>query len=125
MQPGVVLVAPGGLHLTFKNNEKDSITIHLSEEPVNTLHRPSVDVMMVSAAEVFGSGVLGIILTGMGKDGLEGLRLIKQKNGFVIAQNEETCVVYGMPRAAVEAGLSDVVAPLEQIPEILTTIVHR
>ena len=125
IQPGVALVAPGGLHLTFKKNGKDSVTVHLSEEPVSSLHRPSVDVMMVSAAEVFGSRVLGIIMTGMGKDGLEGLKLIKQKNGFVIAQNEETCVVYGMPRAAVEAGLSDIVAPLEQIPEILTTIVQR
>ncbi len=123
VQEGVALVAPGGLHLTFRRNDIRSVAVHLSEEPTKTLHRPSVDVMMISAAEVFGPGVLGIIMTGMGKDGLEGLKLIKQRSGYVIAQNEETCVVYGMPRAAVEAGLSDVIAPLEQIPEILTSIV--
>jgi two-component system chemotaxis response regulator CheB len=123
VKEGVALVAPGGLHITFRRNEKNNVVVHLSEEPGNTIHRPSVDVMMSSAAEVFGMGVLGIIMTGMGKDGLEGLKMIRQRKGYIIAQNEETCVVYGMPRAAVEAGLSDVVVPLEQIPEILTTIV--
>jgi two-component system, chemotaxis family, protein-glutamate methylesterase/glutaminase len=121
---GLVLIAPGGLHVTFKRNDKNEVAVHLSEEPSDTLHRPSVDVMMKSAAEVSSPGVLGVIMTGMGKDGLEGLRVIRKKNGFIIAQNEETCVVYGMPRAAVEAGLSDVVAPLEQIPQILTSVVH-
>jgi two-component system chemotaxis response regulator CheB len=125
VQQGIALVAPGGLHITFQKNEKERVVTHLSDEPTNTLHRPSVDVMMSSAAAVFGPAVLAIIMTGMGKDGLEGLKMIKRKNGYVIAQNEETCVVYGMPRAAVDAGLSDVVAPLEQIPEILTTIVNR
>lgn len=124
VEKGVVLIAPGGLHLTFKRNERNSVVAHLSEEPANTLHRPSVNVMMSSAAEVFGMGILGIIMTGMGKDGLEGLKMVKQKRGYIIAQNEETCVVYGMPRAAVDAGLSDVVAPLEQIPQILTSIVN-
>jgi two-component system chemotaxis response regulator CheB len=66
-------------------------------------------------------------MTGMGKDGLEGLRLVKQNKGFVIAQNEETCVVYGMPRAVVEAGLADLILPLEQIPLVLNQLqdVHR
>jgi two-component system chemotaxis response regulator CheB len=121
---GLVLIAPGGIHVTFRRNEKNEVAVHLSEEPTHTLHRPSVDVMMKSAAEVFGPGVLGVIMTGMGKDGLEGLRVIRKKNGFVIAQNEETCVVYGMPRAVVEAGISDIVAPLDQIPQILTSIVQ-
>ena len=124
VEPGLVLIAPGGLHSTFLRNEKNEVIVHLSEEPAHTLHRPSVDVMMKSAVGVFGSGLLGIIMTGMGKDGLEGLRLVRNNRGFIIAQNEETCVVYGMPRAAVEAGICDIVAPLEQIPEILTSIVR-
>jgi len=124
VRPGEVLIAPGGKHLTFHKNG-DGITIHLSDEPSAALHRPSVDVMMNSAAEVIGRGILGVIMTGMGKDGLEGLKSIKRNNGYVIAQSEETCVVYGMPRAAVEAGVSDIVVPLEQIPIILTKFVNH
>ena len=67
--------------------------------------------------------LLGVIMTGMGKDGLEGLRKIKQKGGMVVAQNEETCVVYGMPKAAVDDGIADLVLPLEDIPQALTKIV--
>lgn len=122
VRSGEVLIAPGGLHLTFHKNG-DGVEVHLSEQPSTSLHRPSVDVMMNSAAEVIGEGILAVIMTGMGKDGLEGLKNIKRKNGYIIAQNEETCVVYGMPRVAVEAGVSNIVVPLEQIPDILTRIV--
>jgi two-component system chemotaxis response regulator CheB len=77
---------------------------------------------MTSAVEVFNGPLLGIIMTGMGKDGLEGLRRIKQKGGFVIAQDEDSCVVYGMPRAAVEGGVTDAILPLEGIPGGMTRI---
>ncbi len=114
VNPGVVYIARGGKHLTVKFNSS-SYSINLTDEPSTTLHRPAVDVMVKSVAENYGSAVLGVILTGMGNDGLEGLRLVKQKGGVVLAQNEETCVVYGMPRAVVEDNLADKVLPLEQI----------
>jgi len=78
--------------------------------------------MMTSAVQAYNSSVTGVIMTGMGKDGLEGLKLLKQKGGMVIAQNEETCVVYGMPKAAVDEGVADLVLPLEEIPLALEKI---
>ena len=114
LQAGQVYIAPGGKHMIIKNR----ISYHelvLSDEPANTLHRPAVDVMVKSVAEGYGSAVLGVILTGMGSDGLEGMRLVKQKGGAVFAQNEESCVVYGMPRAVVENQLADKVVPLDNM----------
>ena len=122
MEPGLVLVAPGGEHMTFRTSGT-SVKAHISPEPLNTLYRPCADVMMTSAVEAFNGPLLGVIMTGMGKDGLEGLKLIKQKGGYVVAQNEETCVVYGMPKAAVDSGVADLVVPLEDIPRAITKIV--
>jgi two-component system, chemotaxis family, protein-glutamate methylesterase/glutaminase len=121
IKPGLVLIAPGGQHMTFVRHGGD-IEVRISIEPMNTVFRPSADVMMSSAAEVFRSPLLGLIMTGMGKDGLEGLKLIKRKGGYVVAQNEETCVVYGMPKAAVDEGLADQILPLEKIPIALSQI---
>jgi two-component system chemotaxis response regulator CheB len=75
--------------------------------------------MMKSAVEVINGPMVGVIMTGMGKDGLEGLKLLKKKEGYVIAQDEETCVVYGMPKAVVDEGLADAVVPLGDIPRTL------
>ncbi len=119
LEPGVALIAPGGQHLTFARNGT-GIVARISVEPMNTLYRPSADIMITSAVQTFDAPLLGLILTGMGRDGCEGLKLIKKKNGYVIAQNEETCVVYGMPKAAVDEGLADTVLPLEEIPTALT-----
>ncbi len=122
MEPGLVLVAPGGEHMSFRANGT-SVKVKISGEPLNTLYKPCADVMMTSAVEAFNGPLLGVIMTGMGKDGLEGLKLIKQKGGYVLAQNEETCVVYGMPKAAVDAGVADLVLPLEDIPQAITRLV--
>jgi two-component system, chemotaxis family, protein-glutamate methylesterase/glutaminase len=122
MEPGLVLVAPGGEHMSFRASGT-SVKVKISNEPMNTLYRPCADVMMTSAVEAFNGPLLGVIMTGMGKDGLEGLKLIKQKGGYVVAQNEETCVVYGMPKAAVDGGVADLVVPLEDIPQAITRIV--
>jgi two-component system chemotaxis response regulator CheB len=119
--PGRVLIAPGGQHLTF-NHHGSEVIARITAEPADTLYRPCADVMMLSALQAFNAPLLGVIMTGMGKDGLEGLRRIKQKGGMVVAQNEETCVVYGMPRAAVDDGIADLVLPLEDIPGALTKI---
>ena len=117
-EPGVVLIAPGGKHMTFKQTSGE-VTVKISDEPNTTLYRPSADVMMKSAVEVIDAPLLGVIMTGMGKDGLEGLRLLKKKEGYVIAQNEETCIVYGMPKAAVDDGIADAIIPLDEIPSVL------
>jgi two-component system chemotaxis response regulator CheB len=119
--PGKVLIAPGGQHLVFAANGH-GVIVHCTTEPSTTLYRPSADVMMLSAAATFRGPLLGLIMTGMGKDGLEGLRLIKRQGGVVIAQDEESCVVYGMPKAAVDDGLADYVVPLDDIPGTLENI---
>ncbi len=119
--PGRVLIAPGGQHLTFRHQGSELVA-RITAEPADTLYRPCADVMMLSALQAINAPLLGVIMTGMGKDGLEGLRKIKQKGGMVVAQNEETCVVYGMPKAAVDDGIADLVLPLEEIPGALTKI---
>jgi two-component system, chemotaxis family, protein-glutamate methylesterase/glutaminase len=86
------------------------------------IYRPSVDLLMSSTAFAFESKSAGLILTGMGNDGLVGMTELKSKGGYVIAQNEETCVVYGMPKAVVNAHLADAVLPIERIPEEIVKI---
>jgi two-component system chemotaxis response regulator CheB len=124
IEAGVVLIAPGGKHMTFSRNGRGAKT-RISLEPQNTLYRPSVDVMVRSAVETHQAPLLGVIMTGMGKDGLEGLKALKKKAGYVIAQNEESCVVYGMPKAVVDEGIADVVLPLGEIPTALTQIANN
>jgi len=110
--PGGVYLAPAGRHLTFRR-QGGSVVTHLDVRPLDTPHRPSVDVLFHSAAEVFDSRVLGVVMTGMGNDGRDGAAWIKAKGGVIFTESEESCVVYGMPRSVVEAGLSDGVFPLE------------
>jgi two-component system chemotaxis response regulator CheB len=113
--PGTVLLAPAGRHLTFRRRRDDTIVAHLDVVPLDTPHRPSVDVLFQSAAEVFGGRVLGVVMTGMGADGREGASWIKARGGTVLTEAEETCVVYGMPRSIVEAGLSDACVRLDRM----------
>jgi len=122
MEPGLVLIAPGGLHMTFVRSGSNT-RVRITEEPKTTLYHPSADIMMTSAAETMNSPLLGVIMTGMGKDGLEGLKLIRKKDGYVIAQDEESCVVYGMPKAAVDEGVANTVVPLSEIPETIVNLV--
>jgi two-component system chemotaxis response regulator CheB len=79
--------------------------------------------MMSSVIDVYGKYTLGVIMTGMGKDGYEAVKKLKSLSGYAIAQDEESCVVYGMPKAIVDAGLADVVLPAEKIPEIINKVV--
>ncbi len=118
MEPGIILIAPGGKHMTFRRSGSQ-VSVHISDQPSTTLYRPSADVMMTSAVETFNGPLLGVIMTGMGKDGLEGLRLLKKKGGYIVAQNEESCVVYGMPKAVVDDGIADAIVPLDEIPPVL------
>jgi two-component system chemotaxis response regulator CheB len=103
LQPGYVYIAPGGRHLIVKKTKYDAIASLLDSEKVNA-HRPSVDVMFQSVADVFGSKALGIILTGMGTDGAMGLKALRDKGAHTLGQNQSSCVIYGMPKAAMAAG---------------------
>ncbi len=113
-EKGIVYIAPGDKHMTLTRTGVENF-IRLSDEPAGVLYRPSVDIMMDSVADHFVGTTMGVIMTGMGHDGVEALKKIKKAGGVVIAQNEETCVVYGMPRAAVEARITDRVSPIDRI----------
>ncbi len=112
--PGTAYLAPAGRHLTFARSGA-SVLAHLDVRPLDTPHRPAVDVLFQSAAEVFDSRVIGAVMTGMGSDGRDGAAWIKARGGVILTEAEETCVVYGMPRSVVEAGLSDRVLPIDAI----------
>jgi two-component system, chemotaxis family, protein-glutamate methylesterase/glutaminase len=106
-----VLIAPGGLHMTVGKDER----VHLNTNPPVHAVRPAVDPMMESAAEVYVRNVVGVLLTGMGRDGAQGMKAIKQRGGFTVAQDEETSTIFGMPKAAIELGATDKVLPLFSI----------
>jgi two-component system chemotaxis response regulator CheB len=115
LRPGMVLVAPAGYHLSFNRHASGDVTAHLGLHPLNTPHRPAVDVLFRSASEVYGDRVLAVVLTGMGADGTEGASWVKSRGGRVLCEAEESSVVYGMPRSVVEAGLCDAIAPLSEM----------
>lgn len=115
VRPGVVLIAPAGYHLAFSRRADGTVITRLDLEPSNTPHRPAVDVLFRSAAEIYGARVLSVVLTGMGADGTEGAAWVKAQGGRVFSEAEETCVVYGMPRSVVEAGLTDASVPLRDM----------
>lgn len=115
LRAGVALLAPAGRHLTFRRRIDGAVVAHLDSKPFDTPHRPAVDVLFQSAAEVYGQRVLGVVMTGMGSDGRAGAAWIKAQGGLVYTESEETCVVYGMPASVVEAGLSDMSVPLDRL----------
>lgn len=123
IEAGNVYIARGGVHMKAKRINSFKSEIILDPEPENILYHPSVNVMMFSCLETFGGRILGVIMTGMGDDGTQGLKAIKQAGGKSIAQNEETCVVYGMPKMAVEAGAVDKVVPLQNIANEIVNMV--
>jgi two-component system, chemotaxis family, protein-glutamate methylesterase/glutaminase len=95
------------------------VVAHLDIRPLDTPHRPAVDVLFHSAAEVYGGRTLGIVMTGMGADGREGAAWIKARGGRILTEAEESCVVYGMPRSVVEAGLSDRSVTLDRMADAI------
>jgi two-component system chemotaxis response regulator CheB len=123
VQPGVALLAPAGMHLTFVRGSGGAVRTHLDLEPLDAQHRPSVDVLFRSAADVFGSRVLGVVMTGMGSDGLLGAAHVKAQGGRIATEAESSCVVYGMPRAVAEASLSDRVATLDEMADAIGELV--
>ena len=119
---GKILVARGDFHMRLRHAGKD-VVIALDQSPPENSCRPAVDVLFRSVGETFGAAAIGVILTGMGQDGLRGTQALKAVGGYVIAQDEASSVVWGMPGAVVAAGLADCVVPLENVvPEVLKRI---
>ena len=114
LEAGWAYIAPGGRHMKVSVHAGKPI-LQVSDDPPENGCRPSVDVLFRSAAAVFGGKVIAVIMTGMGRDGVEGCRLLKQHGAFVIAEHPDTCVVYGMPKAVVEEHLADCTVPLDRI----------
>ena len=119
IEPGVAIVGHAGRHLTLVRSAGGQIRVRLTMKPIDKPHRPSVDVLFRSVAEVYGSRTLAIVMTGMGDDGKEGAGWIKAHGGKVLTEAEESCVIYGMPRTVVEAGLSDASFPLNRMAEAI------
>jgi two-component system, chemotaxis family, protein-glutamate methylesterase/glutaminase len=123
MKPGRVFLAPAGRHLKFSRQSNAKVVAHLDARPFDTLHRPSVDVMFESAAEVYGNRLLGVVMTGMGSDGKQGAAWIKSQGGLIFTEAESSCVVYGMPSVVMEAGLSDRSVALEDMAYAIREVV--
>jgi two-component system chemotaxis response regulator CheB len=122
-EPNKVYIAPGGRQMRVVAGADNRPILELTDDPPENNCRPAVDYLFRSAANRFPGRSMAVILTGMGSDGTLGLRLLKRHGCFVIAQDEASCVVYGMPKAAVDAGVADVVLPLESIASRITSIV--
>jgi two-component system chemotaxis response regulator CheB len=122
--PGRVLLAPGNFHMEiYRSGAFYHVKLH-QEAPLHSV-RPAADYMMKSVAKYVGKNALGVVLTGMGKDGAEGLLEMKKSGAYTVVQNEETCVVYGMPGAAVALGAADKILPLDEIADDLLTQVSQ
>ncbi len=117
LRPGYAWIAPAGWQLRVARNESAQVCLDLSKDPQNTPHIPSVDVMMRSVADVYRNRAMGVILTGMGADGMLGMSAIYNYGGYTVGQDEHSCAVYGMPRASAEAGVLRRVLPLSSIAD--------
>ncbi len=128
LRPATVYIAPGGRQMLLRPNRGHTATVavvdHVESEK-REIFKPSVNVTTFSALKVFGGAIIGVMMTGMGSDGKEAFIELHRQGGIVIAQDERTCVVYGMPRAVVEAGIADYVLPLEKIAETLVDLVSQ
>ena len=118
--PGRALIAPGGKHMLLRRSGAQYV-VDVIDGPVVNRHRPSVDVLFRSVAKCAGKNAIGIIMTGMGDDGAAGLLEMKQAGAATVAQDEATCVVYGMPKEAVKRGAADKIMPLENIAGVITS----
>lgn len=120
---GNVYIAPGGRQMRLAVGSNNRPMLEVTDDPPENNCRPAVDYLFRSAANRFPGRAMAVILTGMGSDGTLGMRLLKRHGCFTIAQDEASCVVYGMPKAAVDAGVADVVLPLDSIASRITSVV--
>ena len=121
---GTVLIAPGGKQMKVERVNAD-VVVRLTADPPENSCRPSVDYLFRSVAQTYGGFALAVVMTGMGSDGAAGCRTLKQRGATVLTQDEATCVVYGMPKAPADEGLSDVIAPLDGIAAEITRLVGK
>ena len=124
LKPGRVVIAPGGSHLVVKRRAGVAVC-GLSDAPPVLSVKPAANIMFLSVADEYGGNVLCVILTGMGRDGTDGAVALKRKGAYVIAESQNTCVVYGMPKAAVDAGIVDEVLPLNEIADAMVRLVKN
>lgn len=115
IRPGLVLVAPAGSQMVLERKNSGVVARITDKADIKTPFKPSVDVLFLSVARVYGARCMGVILTGMGSDGVRGLKAIKEQGGLGLAQDEASSIIFGMPKAAIEAGLTDKVVPLTNI----------
>jgi two-component system chemotaxis response regulator CheB len=118
VRPGTALIAPGDFHMVVRW-ENNAYRVQLRQDPPIHHTRPAVDMLFNSAAHCAGAATVGVLLTGMGRDGAQGMQQLKAVGACNLVQNEETCVVYGMPRAAAELGVADRILPLDHIPHAI------
>ena len=123
LKPGRAVIAPGGSHLVFKRRNGQTVC-DLSDAPPVCSVKPAANVMFLSVADEFGGNSLCVILTGMGRDGTDGATELHRMGSYVIAESQKTAVVYGMPKAAADAGIVDEVLPLNEIPDAMVRIVR-
>jgi two-component system chemotaxis response regulator CheB len=124
LEPGLALIAPGGKHMIVEKKSYDTVVKIIDGDPVNNC-KPSADVLFYSVDRIYGDRAIAVIMTGMGSDGTKGLRDMRKSGAYIIAQDEQTCVVFGMPRAPVEEGLVDIISPLEDIAEEITKALRK
>jgi two-component system chemotaxis response regulator CheB len=117
IQAGNVYLAPGHSHLLLERIPGSGFQTVLNQDPPVNRHRPSVEVLFLSAAKVLGSSAIGVMLTGMGKDGAAAMLKMRKAGAYNLAQDEASCVVFGMPREAIALGAVDEVVPLEKMAE--------
>lgn len=122
--PGLALIAPGGKHMLLRRSGAQ-YRVEIKDGPLVSRHRPSVDVLFRSTAQAAGKNALGIIMTGMGDDGARGLKELHDTGALTVAQDEASCVVYGMPKEAVKLGATDGEMPLSAIPELIIRAPNR
>ena len=119
IEPGRLYVAPPGRHLAVERRWPATFRTHLKDDPAQHGVRPSVDTLFQSLAGAFGPRAIGVVLTGMGRDGLAGARAIKARGGMVLAEAESSCLIYGMPRALAEAQVVDRLVPLPEMAGVI------
>ena len=118
VRPGLALIAPGNLHMIV-HHSGDRCRVTVKDGPMVCYHRPSVDVLFSSVAEAAGPNAVGVILTGMGSDGAQGMKKMKAAGASTIAQDEASCVVFGMPMQAIRLGVVDAIVPLERVAQAI------
>lgn len=124
LKPGHAYVAPGGKHIIL-DQKISRVDVVVTEQPADALYKPSANVLISSVAEAVGRRALGVILTGMGNDGCEGIRDLKAKGGRALAQSDNTCVVYGMPKAIVDEKLADEIVDLDDLAESIIANLYK